>query len=442
MDVRRYLASTTHGHFLKLNRYSAHKLLRNFAEDVTMKRIAPNGRSYLHILFFDHTAALGGGEIALLNLIRHLDRNKVRPIVLLGAEGPLAEQLRPLCETHVLPLSPHVAEQRKDKLGIGTLFSLRAGVEVLAYVYRLVRFIRAHDIDLIHTNSLKADVIGGIAGRLSSRSVIWHVRDRIEEDYLPRSVVRTFRWLCRVVPSYVIANSTATLRTLHLRPETHGTAIHSGIETNELLRTASVVHDGTTTRLPQATAGANDVFRIGLIGRISPWKGQHIFISAAKEVVRHYPAVKFRIIGAALFGEDQYEREVRQLANRLGIGNVVEFTGFRADIRQAISELGVVVHASTIGEPFGQVIIEGMAASKPVVATNGGGVTEIVQDGTTGILVPMGDASAMAEAICRICADPILAGTMGSCGKQRVADHFTIEQTARKVESVYANVLG
>jgi glycosyltransferase involved in cell wall biosynthesis len=129
------------------------------------------------------------------------------------------------------------------------------------------------------------------------------------------------------------------------------------------------------------------------------------------------------------------------LANQLGIGNVVEFTGFRADIRQAISELGVVVHASTIGEPFGQVIIEGMAAGKPVVATNGGGVPEIVQDGKTGILVPMGDASAMAEAICRICADPILARTMGSSGKQRVAEHFTIEQTARKVESVYA-ILG
>jgi glycosyltransferase involved in cell wall biosynthesis len=436
------LAITTHDHFLKLNRHSAHKLLRNFAEDVTMKKIAHNGRSPVHILFFDHTAALGGGEIALLNLIRHLDRNKVRPIVLLGAEGPLAEQLRPLCDTHVLPLSPHVAEQRKDKIGIETLLCLRTVVETLAYVYRLVRFIRAHDIDLIHTNSLKADIIGGIAGRLSSRSVVWHVRDRIEEDYLPRSVVRTFRWLCRVVPNYVIANSTATLRTLHLSPVTYGTAIHSGIETKENPRIASVVHDGTATRLPQAPAGALDVFRIGLIGRISPWKGQHIFIHAAEKVVRRYPAVKFLIIGSALFGEDQYEREVRRLANQLGIGNVVEFTGFRPDIRQAISELGVVVHASTIGEPFGQVIIEGMAAGKPVVATNGGGVPEIVQDGRTGILVPMGDASAMAEAICRICADPVLAGTMGSRGKQRVAEHFTIEQTARKVESVYANILG
>lgn len=122
------------------------------------------------------------------------------------------------------------------------------------------------------------------------------------------------------------------------------------------------------------------MFRIGLIGRISPWKGQHIFLRGA--------------------------------------------------------------HASTTGEPFGQVIIEGMAAGKPVVATNGGGVPEIVEDGKTGLLVPMRDPSAMAEAICRLLSDPSLARKMGQRGWERVANHFTAEQTARKVESVYAEVLG
>jgi glycosyltransferase involved in cell wall biosynthesis len=406
-----------------------------------MKQSVAAGRSPLRVLFFDHTAELGGGEIALLNLVRHLDGKEITPVVLLGAEGPLEEQLRPIVETHVLPMSPHVTKQRKDKLGVRTLFRLRAMVDVLAYVRGLVRFIRAHDIDLVHTNSLKADIIGGIAGRLSSCPVIWHVRDRIEEDYLPRSVVRAFRLLSRVIPSYVIANSGATLRTLHLRPDSHRTAIPSRIEINGHPRMASVVHDGTITRmLPAAHGDACGVLRVGLIGRISPWKGQHVFIQAAEKVVRRFPAVKFLIIGAALFGENQYERELRQLASRLGLENVVEFTGFRADIDQAISELGVVVHASTIGEPFGQVIIEGMAAGKPVVATRGGGVPEIVEDGVTGILVPMGDAPAMADAICRICADPVRAGTMGARARQRVAEHFTIEQTARKVESIYASI--
>jgi glycosyltransferase involved in cell wall biosynthesis len=180
---------------------------------------------------------------------------------------------------------------------------------------------------------------------------------------------------------------------------------------------------------------------VGLVGRISPWKGQHIFIQAAALVNQRFPHARFFIIGAALFGEDQYEQEVRQLPRQLGIHENVEFSGFRNDIGRAIAELDLLVHASTIGEPFGQVIIEGMAAGKPVVATNGGGVPEIVEDGRTGILVPMADIEAMASAICRILSDPASAKAMGLRARQSVADHFTIEQTARRVEAVYAELL-
>jgi glycosyltransferase involved in cell wall biosynthesis len=398
--------------------------------------------SHLRVLFFDHTAALSGGEIALLNLVGHLDLKKITPVVVLGAEGPLAEQLRPIAETHVLPLSSRVTGQRKDTLGIKTLFRFADMATVWVYARRLARFIRDHHIDLVHTNSLKADIIGGLAGLFSSRPVVWHVRDRIEDDYLPPPAVRAFRLLCRMVPSYVITNSAATLGTLRLRRDFRSMAVPSGVKLTQDVRIASVVHDGTKPESPPATDPfAQGLSRIGLIGRISPWKGQHIFIQAAAQVVRRVPGARFLIIGAALFGEDEYEREVRQLAGHLDLENVLQFTGFCTDMRRAISELDLVVHASTKGEPFGQVIVEGMAAGKPVVATNGGGVPEIVQDGVTGILVPMGDVTAMAEAICRICADPVLASIMGSNGKKRIAEHFTIEQSARKVESVYAYLL-
>jgi glycosyltransferase involved in cell wall biosynthesis len=390
------------------------------------------------VLLFDHTAALGGGEIALANLVRHLDLKKVRPIVVLASDGPLVERLSAIADTYVLPLSPRVVTHKKDKLGIATLFRVRDALSVLIYVGRLARFIRAHKIDVVHTNSLKADIIGGAAARLALRPVVWHVRDRIEEDYLPKMVVRGFRVLSHVIPSYVIANSAATLRTLHLRRGARGTSIPSGIELNGR---AAVVHDGTGPALPEEKVSPRSGFRIGLVGRISPWKGQHIFIQAAALVNQSFPRARFFIIGAALFGEDQYDKEVRQLPGQLGVKDNVEFTGFRSDIKHAIAELDLLVHASTKGEPFGQVIIEGMAAGKPVVATNGGGVPEIVEDGQTGILVPMGDAGAMADAICQMLSDPARAKAMGIRARQRVADHFTLEQTARRVEAVYAEIL-
>jgi glycosyltransferase involved in cell wall biosynthesis len=390
------------------------------------------------VLFFDHTAALGGGEIALVNLVRCLNLAKIKPIVVLASQGPLVGRLSAIADTHVLPLSPRVTTHRKEKLGVATLVRVGDALRVLLYIARLARFIRANKIDVVHTNSLKADIIGGAAARLAGRPVIWHVRDRIEDDYLPRRVVRAFRWLARVVPNYVVANSAATLGTLRLGKRVRGTSIPSGIEVKG--RTV-VVPDGTDLATLAETRDSRSLCRVGLVGRISPWKGQHIFIQAAALVNQRFPHARFFIIGAALFGEDQYEQEVRQLPRQLGIHENVEFSGFRNDIGRAIAELDLLVHASTIGEPFGQVIIEGMAAGKPVVATNGGGVPEIVEDGRTGILVPMADIEAMASAICRILSDPASAKAMGLRARQSVADHFTIEQTARRVEAVYAELL-
>lgn len=390
--------------------------------------------SPIRVLFFDHTAAQSGAEIAMLNLVRHLDSRKVTPVVVFGTCGPVAEQMRPFADTHVLPLPVAVGGAKKDSLGIASLFHLRATLGGAAYIWKLARFIRRNDVDLVHTNSLKADLIGGIAARFSRRPVIWHVRDRIDDDYLPPSVARAFRLLSRWVPHFVIANSGATLRSLYPGAPP-GSSFPSGVNGR---RQSVVVHDGTPWPFPaNSTSARNGLFRIGLIGRISPWKGQHIFLQAAALVRQNFPNARFFIVGSALFGETEYEREVRSLTESLGISSLVTFTGFRSDVQNAIADMDLIVHASTTGEPFGQVIIEGMAAGKPVIATNGGGVPEIVEDGKTGILVPMGNVQAMAEAISRLLADPALAADMGARGRERVRDHFTIEQKARKVEAVY-----
>ncbi|HZK82002.1 MAG TPA: glycosyltransferase family 4 protein, partial [Humisphaera sp.] len=180
---------------------------------------------------------------------------------------------------------------------------------------------------------------------------------------------------------------------------------------------------------------------IGLVGRISPWKGQHIFLRAAVLVRERYPRARFQIVGAALFSEHDFEREIHALADSLGVADAVEFTGFREDVGDLIAAMDVLVHASTIGEPFGQVVIEGMAAGKPIVATNGGGIPEIVQDGVTGLLVPMGDAAQMADAVCQLLADPVKSQEMGQLGRRRVMKYFTIQQTAARVERIYDRVL-
>jgi glycosyltransferase involved in cell wall biosynthesis len=396
----------------------------------------------VRVLYFDHTAALGGGEIALLNLVRHIDRIKVHPVVLLSANGPLCERLNPVAEVHVLPLSPDILKVKKDSLGLGFVLQVLKLLRTAIYICRVARWMRKMRIDLVHTNSLKSDIIGGFAARLCGLPVIWHVRDRIEDDYLPRPVVRVFRVLARMVPVFVIANSSATLATLGFGSAARGTAIPSDIELEhgEAVegQQVRVVHDGLDVeRCARAITPANGDPRIGLIGRLSRWKGQHVFLRAAAIVHREFPSARFQIIGAALFGQEAYEQEIRELCTELGLDSVVEFTGFRSDIQNTIANLEIVVHASITGEPFGQVIVEGMASGKPVIATNGGGVPEIVEDGVTGLLVPMNNPEELAEAIRRLLTDPHEAQQMALRGLEHVRRHFTIQQTARKVERVY-----
>lgn len=394
------------------------------------------GRRPWRVALIDHTARMGGGEVALLNLAASFDPQLVKPIVILFSEGPLAEELRKQqVEVEVIPLSGAVLETRKGSLGARSLLKVGVAIKTLRHALRVARRLRKLRVDLVHTNSLKADIIGGIAGRLARRPVIWHVRDRIAEDYLPPTTARVFRRLVRMIPQYVIANSAATMETLRLKDVRRSAVVHSGIRSF-----ARIVHDGTAME-PDERLPTDQPPVVGLVGRIARWKGQHVFIHAAALVHARFPAARFQIVGTPLFGEQDYEREIRALTATLGLSDVLEFTGFSHDVPATMRGFAVAVHASITGEPFGQVVIEAMSAGRPVVATNGGGVPEIVEDGVTGFLVPMDDVRAMAEAICRLLADPAAAAEMGRRGRQCVIDRFTIEHTARRVEAVYADVM-
>lgn len=383
------------------------------------------------VVVLDHTALLGGGEIALLNLVKAVDRGRWEIVVVLFADGPLVGKLREAgVEVRVLVLDPAVGEARKDALGAGTLARLGQVWKAVRFVWRLRGLLRELRPAVVHTNSLKSDILGGMAGRLARVPVVWHVRDRIVPEYLPGSVVRVFRRLCRWIPRHVVANSRATLETLCL-PE----------DFTRAQRRARVVHDGVpvweATGRPE---GATGRLRIGLVGRISPWKGQHIFLQAAALVRRRFPEARFVIMGAAMFSEEAYEKQIQALTDKLALRAVVEYTGFCSNVPAALAELDILVHASTIGEPFGQVVAEGMMAGKPVVATNGGGVPEIVIDGESGVLVPMDDAGALAAAVERLAGDAALRASLGAAGRQRVLEHFTVERTAAGVAAVWEYV--
>src|ERR1700722_13554868 len=279
-------------------------------------------------LYVDHTAVLAGGEIALLNLGRHLARARYTPVVALLADGPLGAELRKAgVETHIVAASRALLETRKDAVGAKSL--LRAGA-ILSAIEPIVRLIGETKADLVHTNSLKSNLLGGIAARLAGRPVIWHIRDRIEKDYLPAAAVHLVRGAAKVIPSHVVANSRATLATVALDEPSSGSVIYSGLDLSALLAI-------------EPRAGGPR--RIGMIGRLTRWKGQHVFLEAAAAVHARFPEVRFQIVGGPLFGETKYEESLHRQAESLGIAGVTEFTGHRDDVPGLLAGMDVVVHA-------------------------------------------------------------------------------------------------
>jgi glycosyltransferase involved in cell wall biosynthesis len=381
------------------------------------------------IVYVDHVARLSGGEIALVRLLRALGDN-VDAHVVLGEDGPLVQQLEEAGATvHVLALPRHVKDTRKDAVRPAQL-SPRALAQTAAHVWRLRRLLRELSPDLVHTNSLKAAFYGGLAGRLAAVPVVWHVRDRIAVDYLPWFAVWLVRFNSRVLPSWIVANSHSTLETLPRLG--HMSVVNSG-----------VVHD-SLPRSPDEVPSLHgvsdsDEFVVGIVGRLARWKGQHVFLEAFSAA---FPggAERAVLVGSAMFGEDDYEAALRVQASSLGLDDRVEFRGFREDVSAELARFDVLVHCSITPEPFGQVVVEGMAAGLAVIASAAGGPAEIISHEHDGLLVAPGDVEELAAAMLRLAKDPRLRTSLGDAARTS-SERFDPAVVAEQMLSVYRRLL-
>ncbi len=377
------------------------------------------------VLVIDHTAREGGAELALLRIVERLPP-AVEVDAALFEEGGFADRLRAVgARVLVLPLDSGVNTASRATLAT-PLALLRSAARMATYVPRLSRAIRASGTELVVANSLKSAVFVAFAAPLAGRRWVWHLHDRLATDYLPGPLRAAMRMIAVVGPRRIVANSYATLSTLPRAARSKTSVAYPGLDESSL---DAETRPGRHERPARRT--------VGIIGRISPTKGQHEFLHAAAIVGRAHPDVRFCIVGAPLFGEDDYAAQSVALAAELGIADRVEFTGWLADPRAAMRGMTVVVHASPVPEPFGQVVVEAMAAGIPVVATDAGGVREILApDGVhehLGELVPAGDEVAIAAGIARILADPDAARQRAEVARAAVRDRFTIDATVDAV---------
>jgi glycosyltransferase involved in cell wall biosynthesis len=378
------------------------------------------------VAYVGHVAQLSGGEIALLRLIDALD--EVDAHVILAEEGPLvARLLASRISVEVLPMRERTRDLRKDRVGPGGL-PITALLDTATYIFRLARRLGAIQPDLVHTNTLKAGIYGSLAARLARVPAVWHVRDRIATDYLSRPAALLIRALIATLPNGVVVNSKATGATLWSRSKRRR-AVYA------------LVYDPVTAPPVQVERPPGEPFVVGMVGRVAPWKGQHVFLEAFARAFGHGSEVAV-VVGDAMFGEAEaeYGAGLREMTRVLGIADRVDFRGFRDDIWAELAGMDILVHASIMPEPFGQVVVEAMLAGIPVIASAGGGPEEILTDGVNGLLYPAGDIEALAEALQRLRGDDLLRADLSHEGRIRAAS-FSPQAAASSIMALYGRLL-
>lgn len=385
----------------------------------------------MKVVILDHTAVLGGGELALLRLCDAIDRRVVDVTVVLFGDGELRARLESIgVDVQVVPLISDVASLNRYAAGRISWANVQRAVQTVPFMWRLLRVVREMKPDIVQTNTLKSGLIWLVLAPAVRRPWVWYVHDRIAADYLPPRLVRLLKRVLRLGPTRLLANSHATADTLAPQP---CRVVYPGFAPEQ------AIADADRPRPLHRTV-------VGLIGRISPTKGQLEFVRAAAVVLRSRPEVTFRVIGSPMFGADDYAGRIRAEVASLGIEDVVEFTGFVSDPLEQIDQLSVLVHASPVPEPFGQVIVEAMIRGVPVIATRGGGATEIVDPDPAaealGILVPPGASDALAAAICEVIENPADAERRARDAHRSALERFSIERTAAEVTDEWREVLG
>jgi len=374
----------------------------------------------IRILFVDPVPRIGGAEGSLLEMAAGLDRSRFEVLAAVPS-GELDAAVRERgVPTVNLPF-------RRFKRG------LASGPASLAALCRavpaLVRLAREEKIHVIHANGNQAQIYAAPAARRARRPCVWHSR-----DLAPLGAAG--KWMARGA-TRIIAISNAVRD--HLQPYVTEPGklmtLYNGIAV-EPFRAAD-----TTDRLQHEFGFPEESVVIAMAGQMVPWKNHPLFLRAAARVSRAAPEARFLVIGDDRFGDHPgYRRRLEALAAEDGLAGRLVFTGYRTDMARILAGIHVLVHPAS-REPFGRVVVEAMAAGKPVVAVHRCGPAEIVRNGIDGILVPPDQTEAMADAVLELVADRDRARRMGRSGRERAAQAFSLRDFLPRVESLYAEIL-
>lgn len=344
-----------------------------------------------------------GSDLQMLETVRAAHEAGWRVVVTAPSDGPLAARLDALgADVSVVP-APVL--RRADASAAGVLRLVARATRALPGMVRLVRAVRP-DVVLVNTITLP---LWPAVARLAGRPVVVHVHEAEDND--PQLVRRVMALPLRLAQVVVMNSRTTSESLCGVTPamRRRSTVVHNGVE-------PPAVEPGPPPRGPRA--------RLVVVGRLTRRKGSDVALEATAALLRRGIDVELELVGSPAPGGEAYHQELLERAARPDLTERVLLPGYAADVWRALEGADVVL-APSLGESFGNAVVEAQLALRPVVATAVQGHLETVRDGETGVLVPPSDAGAIADAVVRLLEDHVLADTLARRGREVALESFT-----------------
>ncbi|MHC4389181.1 MAG: glycosyltransferase family 4 protein [Planctomycetota bacterium] len=361
----------------------------------------------------------GGAETSLLLIAKHL-RGRFEMSIACPVNSSLSRAFSLIgIHSHKLSRPPKVAYS-----------SVRSAPYWLKTSFRIIRIALITKPDIIHANSFYAGVASVFAAILTRKKIVLHARDLKNLGLAAR--------LCGYVSKRIIAVS-RTVKSVLIERGTNPEKIKVVYNGVDHVSTDQAHENGDPGSV--RGEGENHTFTFAQVGQLVPWKNHIVFLKAAAHVAHNLPRARFVLVGDDIFGRDTaYKSRLLSHAENSLTTERFRFLGWQEDMGAVWSRINCLVHTAD-REPFGRVIIEAMAHKVPVIAVGAGGPSEIVQDGKTGVLVPVDDIRALTNAMLKMSCDDEFAERLATAGHKHVIADFTADRTAAHIQDVYMEVL-
>jgi glycosyltransferase involved in cell wall biosynthesis len=297
-------------------------------------------------------------------------------------------------------------------------------------IARLVRLLRREKIDLVHASGGAWQYKGVIAARLAGVPSVWHLND----TQMPGFLRRLFRLFSPLPAGFIFASHRSRDYYGSLLSDRLQDVIPSTVDTAHF--DPALVYPGDEALL--AGIGAAPV--IGTIANVGRIKGLEILIRAAAVLRRDMPDLRVVIVGPVHANQAAYHAKLVALADGLGVASAIEWVGARADVRPLLARMDVYV-CSSLAESSPVSVWEAMAMARPVVSTDVGDVSRHLIDGTSGVIVPVGDHAALAARLADLLADPDRRQAFGAVARAAVVDTFAPHRIGAQTVALYRRAL-